>query len=367
MPDKIRPGSRIFITILPFVLAVLVFACVKISIHNPEYVERYYSRGIYPSIADAISFISSLVSYSLWDLAWIMMLLAVTAGIILVFLRRVLIKKFFLRLLQVTALFYSLFYLTWGFNYFRPSMEHRLGWINTHKGDQDFQNVLTDLINSTNENYTEIDYSDYKMIGELLEESYRNLSNQLGLTWPTGTRTAKTILMSSVFAKSGISGYFGPLFNEVHVNHYQLPLDYPFTLAHEKAHQFGIANEAEANMAAFMVCSGSGDIRLRYSGYFHLLLYFLEDAAKMTGYHSFVSRIDERVLRDIRQRQSYYDNLRNRSFEKFQDAANNTYLKSQNIEKGIRNYNQVVSLAMSWYRYSGKIMPGDSDAFAEIN
>jgi hypothetical protein len=32
-----------------------------------------------------------------------------------------------------------------------------------------------------------------------------------------------------------------------------------------------------------------------------------------------------------------------------QTAANNSYLKANNIEKGVKNYNQVVSLVLSWY------------------
>ena len=32
-----------------------------------------------------------------------------------------------------------------------------------------------------------------------------------------------------------------------------------------------------------------------------------------------------------------------------QTAANNSYLKANNIEKGVKNYNQVVSLVISWY------------------
>jgi hypothetical protein len=157
------------------------------------------------------------------------------------------------------------------------------------------------------------------------------------------------MLFSSFYGKLGLSGYFGPFFNEIHVNYYLLPMDYPFVLAHEKAHQFGITSEAEANLVAFVICVKSEDQRLKYSGYQSLLLYFLKDASKMMEYKEYLNKIDKRVLEDIRYRQKYYEKLENKNLSDMQTAVNNSYLKVNNIEKGVKNYNQVVSLVMSWY------------------
>lgn len=358
------PRSRILVNVIPFLIGIITFGCVRYSIYHPEAVEKYYSSGIYPVIADSISFFSNLITVSLWDIFWIVLTLIVITGVILVIIRKLSLKLYLLRFAQMASIFYTLFYLTWGLNYFRPSMDERLGWVSSRIDEAQFKIVLDSLIAGTNRNYCETDYSDYPVLETSIEESYFVWSKQLGLRWPTGKRMPKTILISSLFAKSGISGYFGPLFNEVHVNHYQLPVDYAFTVAHEKAHQFGIANEAEANMAAFIVCTGSGDRRVRYSGYLHIMMYFLEDAMQLNDYHDFIKKIDKDVRDDLSFRRSYYDNLRNKSMERLQDSANDTYLRTQHIEKGIKNYNQVVSLIMRWYMYSGQIMPGQSDAFA---
>jgi hypothetical protein len=126
-------------------------------------------------------------------------------------------------------------------------------------------------------------------------------------------------------------------------------MDYPFTLAHEKAHQFGITSEAEANLVAFVVCINSEDQRLRYSGYQSLLLYFLNDASHLKKYREYLDKVDKRVLQDLRYRQTYYQGLQNKTLSDMQTAANNSYLKANNIEKGVKNYNQVVSLVINWY------------------
>lgn len=365
--NKQKSRLNIILNAIPFLLALLVFIGVKLSISNPGGVEEYYSRGIYPVIAGFISMVSGLVSYSLWDLFWAGLSLFVLAGLILVILKRLSIARYLLRFTQMLAMFYSLFYLTWGFNYFRPALETRLGWDAIKPDDGTFRTVLDSLIVRSNETYTSIEPENYPHLDAAVEKSYSRCSDLLAISYPNGTRPTKTILISSYFAKSGVSGYFGPFFNEVHINHYQLAVDYPFITAHEKAHQFGFANEAEANLAAFIVCSTSEDRRLQYSGYMHLLLYFLNNARHLPEYRDYLSKIDKRVMKDLMHREKYYDGLRNKKLEKVQTAANDVYLKTQNIEKGIKNYDQVVALAIAWYTVSGKLPLSAGEGFADLS
>lgn len=364
--NKQKTGSNIIINAIPFLLALVVFIGVKISLRNPGGVEEYYSRGIYPVIAGFISRVSGLVSYSLWDLFWAGLSLFVLAGLILVIFKKLRISMYLLRFTQMLAMFYSLFYLTWGFNYFRPALETRLGWNITKPGEDTFRTVLESLIVRSNETYTLIKQEDYRALDAAVEKSYSKCSDLLAISYPNGARPTKTILISSYFAKSGVSGYFGPFFNEVHINHYQLAVDYPFITAHEKAHQFGFANEAEANLAAFIVCSTSEDRRLQYSGYMHLLLYFLNDARQLPDYRNYLAKLDRKVMKDLRNREKYYDGLRNKKLEKVQTAANDVYLKTQNIDKGVKNYDQVVALTIAWYTVSGKLPLPEGEGFAGL-
>jgi hypothetical protein len=256
---------------------------------------------------------------------------------------------FVLRIAQFLALGYSYFYLVWGFNYFRPAFENRIGWKKQMPDEVVFKSVLDSVISISNLNYTTILKADYQEIDKLIEDSYSKNSKVLGINYPNGIRRPKTMLFSFVYAKFGVSGYFGPFFNEVHLNSYLLPMEYPFLLAHEKAHQFGIANEAEANLAAYIVCTSSDDKRLKYSGNLYLLLYFIRDAVYMSDYQDYVKKIDQQVIADLRSRRKYYEELQNETLGKVQTAANNAYLKSNHVERGVKNYNQVVALVINWY------------------
>ena len=213
--------------------------------------------------------------------------------------------------------------------------------------------MLDTLINQTNHNYISFTSDGYAEFNTLIEESYLKNAYELGISYPNGTRRPKTMIFSSFFAKVGVSGYFGPFFNEIHLNSYNLPMDYPFVLAHEKAHQFGFTSESEANLVAFVICTKSEDQRVRYSGYQSLLLYFLRDASRMKDYKEFISKIDTVVINDFHIRQKYYQGLENKKLSKVQTKANDIYLKANKVDKGVKNYNQVVSLVTAWYYNSG--------------
>ena len=178
-----------------------------------------------------------MFSFSLWDLLWLAVVILVLSGLILVFSRTIKLKWYLFHILELVLTVYSLFYISWGFNYYRPGIEKRLGWERIEPGEETFRLILDSLIVHTNKSYMDVSASDYQEIDRLIENSYQKNGSVLGIGYPNGNRRPKTIFLSSYFAKSGISGYFGPLFNEVHINYYQLPMDYPFVLAHEKAHR----------------------------------------------------------------------------------------------------------------------------------
>ena len=180
-----------------------------------------------------------------------------------------------------------------------------------------------------------------------MEKSYAKNSHNVNIKYPNGHRKPKKMIFSGLMSKIGISGYFGTFFSEVNINGKVLPMDYPFLLAHEKAHQFGIASEADANMAAFMVCATAECKKVRYSGYLRLVLYFLGDAQYLSDYRDYIEKIDEQVIEDIRFRQKYYIGLRDEKMEKAHEVVYDAYLKKNHIASGIENYNQVVGLVIS--------------------
>jgi hypothetical protein len=333
-------------------LALIAFICVKAGIRHSGFIEAEYSKGIYPLIAKLFSSVSRLFPSSIWDVFWSLVIVALLTGLVLVILKKIKGGWYILKILQLIAFLYAFFYFSWGFNYFRPGIDKRLAWEKTANSEEYFKTILDSVIVMTNRNYISIS-SRESQFDTLIEKSYRENCVSLGINYPNGVRRPKKMIFSTFFSKLGVSGYFGPFFNEIHLNSKLLRIDYPFVLAHEKAHQFGVTSEAEANFVAFVICIKSDDQQVKYSGCQSLLLYFLKDASHLKDYHKIFERIDKRVLDDLRTRKKYYTGLQNESLSDMQSAANDTYLKVNNIEKGVKNYDQVVALVMGWYYNSG--------------
>ncbi len=248
------------------VSALLTFILTEILSANPAFVEKYYSRKLYPFMAEIFSQISVLLPFSLDDIFYIFLISTGFILLILVTLRRISFKTAGKVVVNVLAVVYILFYFLWGFNYYRPKLEKRLGLDEQNPRHGEFVRVFKDVIEDCNESYAVYNQSDLVNVDSMVEQSYRNLADVLRINYPGGLRKAKNITFSRFFAQAGISGYYGPFFNEVHVNSNNLPVEYPFVLAHEKAHQFGITSEAEANFYAWLVCTESSSKQLQYSG-----------------------------------------------------------------------------------------------------
>lgn len=340
---------RVILNLWPFFLALLIYICTRLAIRNPEFVETCYSNGVYPFLEKILSSVSGLIPFSIWDIFWSIGILLFLTGLVLTVFRKIKLIRFVLRTFQLLAILYASFYIVWGFNYFRPPIGSRLGWNTTNYDEKAFSSVFDTIIIKTNQSYFPVAPDDYKEIDSLVAESYKKNGKILGISFSAGRVVPKAMIYSSFFAKAGVNGYFGPFFSEINLNRNIYLPEYPFALAHEKAHQAGISNEAEANFAAYVICTLSGDRRLNYSGNLSTLIYFLSDAFHLKGYEEFVKKIDNRVILDLQNRRKYYQGIQREKLSKIQNSANNAYLKTNNISQGILNYDQVVSMVITWF------------------
>ena len=88
---------------------------------------------------------------------------------------------------------------------------------------------------------------------------------------PLKNYNLKESTFGSLMNYSGILGYYNPFTSEAQYNP-NLPDTYiPFTLAHETAHQYGLAKEQEANFFAFLIGNSSSNPDLYYSTQYYVL------------------------------------------------------------------------------------------------
>ena len=328
--------------LLPVWFAVLTFIFTELAAAFPAMTEKIYSEKIYIVIASVLSRISSVFPFSLDDIFYLFLIAGFFVLTGLLIFRKIKVKKYFLVLLNSLALVYTLFYWLWGFNYFREHLNERLQIPEQSASTEKFRAALDHLIKSANSYYPDTFKIRRHEIDSLIEDGYRELSSFLDIDYPQGIRRPKNITFSKMFASAGISGYFGPFFNEIHLNKYLLPVELPWTMAHEKSHQFGITSEAEANFYAWFVCNSSSSKQVRYAGNLNVLFYFLYDARKLSDYRFVLAKLDKGVREDMDKIIDHWAGMRNESMERAASKANDTYLKTNKVEKGIDDYDGVV-------------------------
>lgn len=335
-------------SISPFILLAVTILLQYIFNANNNLTERYYSTGIYPIIASTLSFLSSKVGFSIGDLFYLFLIVFFIVGIILLFIKKIRILTFLLRFFQIICIVYASFYFFWGFNYYRESAHARLSVNKTEANDSTFIKTFEYIINKTNESYSPTAHFNFDTLDSTLEASYQNNAEFLQLKYPSGTRRIKNISFSDFFAKATILGYYGPFFNETHINKHLTKWDIPVVSAHEKSHQFGITSEAEAGFYGWFVCVHSNDQFIEYSGWLYALDYFIYQSKDLSNRKKWIQKIRPEIIADIKAQNKHWRQWRNASIDKAASKVNDAYLKTNNVEKGIQDYNGVVQLIVDY-------------------
>ncbi len=152
----------------------------------------------------------------------------------------------------------------------------------------------------------------------------------------------------------GFSGYYNPFSGEAQVNTTIPRFVQPFTTCHEIGHQLGYAKEEEANFCGFLATKSSKDPAFRYSVYVDLYLYSASAlyALDSTAFIPYRESLHPDVRQDLRDLSAFYRKYQN-PFEPLIHAFMETILKANRQPQGINSYDEVVGLAIAYYRKYG--------------
>ncbi|MBK3517221.1 DUF3810 domain-containing protein [Carboxylicivirga marina] len=329
-------------------VAVLIFVLTRIGLAHPGLVESIYSSGLYPFISRFLSLVSNVFPFSLDDVFYASLFIFMLLGIVLVFIRTIKWLVFLKRIVLLLVIVYSSFNVFWGFNYYREDLTTRLQLPTAKANVDELLEAFRWLVEQTNNSYVPVYSLDKVEVYKAIKVQYIHQSEFLKIDTLLLKTNPKSITLSSLFAAATISGYYGPFFSEVHINKYILPLDYPHVLAHEMAHKLGVSSEAEANFYAWLVCSKSEDKRLAYSANLYLMQYFVYECYKYEGFKEIVKNIRYEVRHDFYKSHYHWMALMNRNVELVATTVNDAYLKSNNVEEGIEDYEGVVKYVMDY-------------------
>ena len=339
---------------VPVFFLIFILLCAHSSL-----LAEWYMRSVYPVVAITLSFISHWVPFSLLDILIVMIIVILTGSIIMVCICRV---KFYrwIRLLLLSVLWIAIwFYLSWGIAYFRPDFHERFSLKPPAEDKVFFETFVMRFIDALNQAYVADPFFDVKEVDMEIEALYEKHSAVLRLPYPCGWRNTKKTISDPLMTRMGVAGYFGPFFNEVHVNNYSPPITYPYTLAHEKAHQFGIANEAECNLFATIICTSSSHSLVRYSGYLQTVSYLLGNLRKISPerHREIAGQIDPRIMADYRAISEHWQKGLNQTMAAVQDKVYDAYLKTNNQRSGVLSYSEMTGLLVAWELMQEEVAP----------
>ncbi|WP_282036009.1 DUF3810 family protein [Saccharicrinis aurantiacus] len=102
-----------------------------------------------------------------------------------------------------------------------------------------------------------------------------------------------------------------------------------------------------------MLCFFSLKIELFLRRIHVILDYFLYEARNLKDKNTLTKNIDKNVKQDLISQHKHWMQWRHAKIDKITSTVNDAYLKSNNVEKGIDDYNHVVQLIVNLY-YSNK-------------
>ena len=152
----------------------------------------------------------------------------------------------------------------------------------------------------------------------------------------------------------GFSGYYNPFSGEAQVNTTIPRFVQPFTTCHEIGHQLGYAKEEEANFCGFLATKSSPDPAFRYSVYVDLYMYAASALYQLdsTAFIPYRESLKPTVRKDLHDLRAFYRKYQN-PFEPIIHLIYGRYLKANRQPQGINSYDEVVGLAIAYYRKNG--------------
>lgn len=346
-------------------LIVLAIAIKWVSLY-PEWIEKNYTYGIYPVLAAFQRILFGWIPFSIGDLVYAFLILVIlfrTGRFFKFLFTKQLTRKYFISALQQLIFFflflYVFFNLLWGLNYNRTGIAAQLN-LQVEKYELAELDTLTSALQQRLNEYALLITQEEKnklrkkkRLFDAAVQAYKTATIQYPFL-KYKPPSIKPSLFSYAGNYLGFQGYNNPFSGEGQVNTTIPQVLEPFVTLHEIAHQVGYAREDEANFVAFLTSKASSSDYFRYSLYFNLYLYAVNEIAKRDSLHAreIHERLLPQVVQDIEYVREFHRKHRN-PIEPIIMWVYDQYLIANNQPAGKYTYNEVVALLIAYYRKHG--------------
>ena len=323
----------------------------------PEFIENYYSNGLYPLISKGFRYTFRWLPFSFGDIMYSVLIIIALREIVLLFKSRFRQwKTFSVRTLALASIVYGAFHLLWGMNYYRLPLHESLS-IESEYTTKELVVLTQKLILKSNALYDQLASNDTMAVDVPLSKSevfdqtvqgYNALQTQFPkLDYPP--KSIKTSLLSYPLSVMGYSGYLNPITNEAHINGLVPSHRHPVISCHEQAHQLGFAKENEANFIGVLATLHNENPYFQYSGSIFALRYCINDVFRRDSElgENLRDQIRPGILKNYAASREFWDRMDN-PLEPFFKLFYTNYLKANNQPDGIKSYSYMVALLVNY-------------------
>lgn len=336
-----------------------------LAFQHPAWAE-WYAVTLYPLFSLGWNRLSSLAPFSTMEL--VLTALVVLLPLLLIRLiirlvrrkqeRRTLLLRALASLLCAVGGFSLLFTLNCGLNYARYPFAQVAGLTVRDSSTAELKALCAELAQQANTARKGVKtdsrgvtvLSDEKQIAEAARTVMDNMEKKYP-TLKSGYGKPKKMLGSRVMSHLNLTGVYFPFTVEANINGDAPAYGIPATMLHELSHVRGYMREDEANFLAYIACRNSGSPSFVYSGAMLGFIYAnnaLYSADQSAGQETF-SLLEDGARRDLSAASAYWKQFEGPAAE-ISGKINDSYLKSNRQDDGVKSYGRMVDLLLAEYR-----------------
>jgi len=330
--------------------------------HYPEFVEQWYSRGLFQGIRWGFDRTLGLFPFPAFYLFW----LGVLVFWIWQYRTRLKMNGFWQRMgywlvkvLGFGGLLVGFFFWLWAFNYARIPLQTQMNldvqpldtialWNELRSETEILDSLRNTLVgNDTNA------INDERFWPEHAEDTIREAVEKwmASENFPVGGRVrGRFIYPEGTLFKFGASGIYWPFIGEGNLEAGMHPLRKLSSMAHEMSHGYGFSDEGVCNFIAYAACTQQSNTYIAYCA--HLDYWNTVASACLESdpnrynsqYRPTIPRgivADQQAIR--KQHRKFKELLPELRYQVY-----DSYLKSQGISAGMLNYEEVLMLVHAW-------------------
>ena len=307
---------------------------------------------------------SSVVAFPVWQLLAVGLGVVILASLVLMIVLKWNPIQWSGWVVAVFAFLYMLHTMVWGLNYYAgdlaDDMRLEVGSYNLQELTEaceyyrDNANALAELVER--DEAGNVKFEEFSVLAAKAGEGFDILTYEYHYPVFAGCKLpVKELGWADMYTSMGITGVTFGLTGEAAVNPQIPDVTLPFTMAHEMAHRMCIANERDANFAAYLACMVHSDIQFQYSAYYMAFRYCYsalssvntQSAVAAAGRVS--SGISELLKRDMNYYSHFFSSKKDKAATDLADTLNDTYLKVSGDAGGVASYGQVCDMLVNWH------------------